>query len=338
MATLQEFWTSLNCSDKREKVKTLLEVVKTFGLVFTGVGLILTYCDAQEDRRLTQERLVTDRFSKAIEQLGEEQSETVHIGGIFSLERIAEEYPKDYWWTIIEILAFYVRHNSPSPEKEQEAKSIDINVQTALTVIGRRDVSLENIKKLEEGKSINLTNTNLTGANLTGANLTGANLTGANLTRAILTRANLTGANLTEANLTEAVLPEANLPEANLTGANLTEAILPKANLTGANLTEAVLPGAKLLETNLTCAYLTGANFSTTDSDQANFAGAYLKDADLFHTNLRQTKNLLISQVESAQNWDRAIYDDELLEQVHELREKQKHRASSGSQSNNCSN
>ncbi|MDJ0688729.1 MAG: pentapeptide repeat-containing protein [Xenococcaceae cyanobacterium MO_188.B32] len=338
MGTLQEFWTSLNCSVKREKVKTLLEVVKTFGLVFTGVGLILTYCDAQEDRRLTQERLVTDRFSKAIEQLGEEQSETVHIGGIFSLKRIAEEYPKDYWWTIIEILAFYVRHNSPSPEKEQEAKSIDINVQTALTVIGRRDVSLENIKKLEEGKSINLTNTNLTGANLTGANLTEANLAGANLTGANLTEANLAGANLTEANLAGAVLPEANL-----TGANLAEAVLPgakliKANLTGANLTEAVLPGANLLKTNLTGADLTGANFSTTDSHKANFAGADLKDAVLFYTNLKQTKNLLIIQVKSAKNWDRAIYDDELREQVNELREKQKHRSPSGSQSNNCQN
>ena len=276
--------------NNREAVQTLLEVVKTLGLVFTAAGLILTYCDAQEDRRLTQERLVTDRFSKAIEQLGEEKDETVRIGGIYSLERIAKDSPRDYW-TIMEILTSYARKNSPIPEKEEEIKPIDIDVQAALTVIGRRHITQtqRHLKKLEEGKIIDLTNTFLARANLAESNLAESNLAESNLARANLAESNLARANLAKANLAESNLARANLTNTNFTKANLEKADLVKANLLNANLTGANLREAKLAEVNL--------------------ADAILEEAGLFCANLSKAKNLTIEQVKSARNWKTAIYD-----------------------------
>jgi len=39
---------------------------------------------------------ITERFSRSVEQLGSDKVET-RIGGIYSLERIANDSPQDYW-------------------------------------------------------------------------------------------------------------------------------------------------------------------------------------------------------------------------------------------------
>ncbi|MGK7896975.1 MAG: pentapeptide repeat-containing protein [Xenococcus sp. (in: cyanobacteria)] len=273
---LQNLFANSNSRDfNLEVVKTFISFLGLFATVFAGIALVFNYYSTQEDQRLTQERLFTDRFSKAVEQLGREKDETVRIGGIYALERIANDSPKDYW-TIMEILTSYVRQNSPLPEKEQETKPIDIDVQAALTVIGRLIVTEKNFNELEEGKSIDLTNTNLTEANFTEANLTEANLT-----RIELYKANLTGANLSKTNLQKA---------------SLQEAILKKANLINTDL-----KGAALLKADLR---------------QANFSATNLIGADLFCANLSQAKNLTTRQVTLAKNWDKAIYDDKFREQL----------------------
>ncbi|MFM7790796.1 MAG: pentapeptide repeat-containing protein, partial [Microcystis panniformis] len=114
-----------------------------------GIGLFVNYLNSQAEIQLIQERLITERFSKAVEQIGNTKEEVV-IGGIYSLERIAKDSPKDQW-TIMEVLTSYIRKNSPIPsniEIEQlepaarqkaleKLPSVSIPVQAALTVIGR---------------------------------------------------------------------------------------------------------------------------------------------------------------------------------------------------------
>ena len=195
----------------------------------------------------------------------------IRLGGIYALERIANESEKDYW-SIMEILTAYVRNNSglDSDSKDISLKTVPISmdiqanestknkvpkttisldIQAILTVIKRRKYSYghgEADKLNFEGTNLQLTNlseANLSVANLTVANLSEANLIGANLSEAIIT-----GANLSEANLSVANLTGANLFIANLTGADLFG-----ANFAGANLFGAILIGAKLGRTkNLT--------------------------------------------------------------------------------------
>ena len=219
---------------------------------------------ANKNAETANEKQITERFSKAIEQLGSDKPEVI-LGGIYTLERIARDSAPDQW-TIMEVLTAFVRQNAPvikenesqSPEDKEKFLKLRISIQACLTVIGeRKHPDLEN-------KYIDLTEVNISGLNLARFNLTGANLFVANLKQA-----KLTGAVLAEANLTEAVLAGANLTEAVLTGANLTEAVLTRANLTRANLrgayrfkpdwTEVLLTEVLLTEADLEGAILKGA-------------------------------------------------------------------------------
>src|SRR5438045_2448593 len=89
----------------------------------------------------TTEKFAPERFSKAIEQLGNDKIET-RFAAIYALERIAKDSPKDHW-TIMEILAAFVRENAPVRQEDEielrELLKLPTDIQTALTVIGRRD-------------------------------------------------------------------------------------------------------------------------------------------------------------------------------------------------------
>jgi uncharacterized protein YjbI with pentapeptide repeats len=241
---------------------------------------------ANKNAEAANQKQITERFSKAIEQLGSDKPEVI-LGGIYTLERIARDSEPDQW-TIMEVLTAFVRQNAPVI-KENESQFLEdqekflklrISIRACLTVIGeRKHPDLEN-------KYIDLTEVNISGFNLVkfklkGFKLTGANLTGANLIETNLIEANLIEANLIGANLIEANLIEADLEGANLTGAVLTGANLTRAVLTGANLTRACFIGANLIETNLIGADLTGADFKGAD-----LKGAYLFRANLTGANL----------------------------------------------------
>jgi len=203
---------------------------------------------------------VTDRYTKAIEQLGSKEMD-VRMGGIYALERIARDSARDYS-TVMEVLAAFVREHSleqwplPAiyePAAELPERRTRPDVQAALTVIGRQGIRIDPLTDLPQ--EINLNHANLARAELSGADLTYADLRDANLASAALRSADLTGARLARADLTGADLADANLTaaslaSADLTGADLREAALRRANLRGANLA-----GADLRDVDLTGAF-----------------------------------------------------------------------------------
>ena len=298
-------------------VKTIISALGLIATLSAGIGLFVNYLNSQAEIQLIQERLITERFSKAVEQIGSGKEEVV-IGGIYSLERIAKDSPKDQW-TIMEVLTSYIRKNSPipsniqqlEPEERQKAleklPSVSIPVQAALTVIGRRKVendqagdNLAETTYFNKTKILDLSQTNLREANLILANLNGANLN---------------GANLIGANLIGAYLNGAFLVQANLIGANLNRAILNGANLIGANLTGAELFGANLKEAGLFGAELNGANLIVANLDGANLDGAELNGANLDGANLNGAilngaEGLNPKQIKSACFWEKAIYTE----------------------------
>ncbi len=221
----------------------------------------------QEQVRLAQEGQVTERFTRAIEHLGDDRLE-VRLGGIYALERIARDSEKDHW-TIMEVLTAYVRERAPwkeapAPPSTSGAEAEPpagpgparpnppLDIQAILTVIGRRSRFFGQ----GETESLDLRGTDLRGADLTGAHLERADLGGAHLEEAYLWGAHLDGAYLRGAYLEEtdlrgtilelADLRGAHLELADLGGAHLEEADLRRAHLEGADLTEAHLEGADL--------------------------------------------------------------------------------------------
>ncbi len=221
-------------------------------LLTLGAGLLAAGALWFTARNLAmyREGQVTDRYTKAIEQLGSDKLD-VRIGGIYSLERVARDSARDHP-TVMEVLSAFVREHSHEPwppsgpggqeqarsthsrlglaiwtrtirnPRREQARSTRPDVQAAVTVIGRRDAK----RDMDE--------INLGGANLPGAILMEAHLRRANLDGADLTGANLNGADLDGASLFRAILGNADLGATHL-----------GADLDGADLTGAYLHGAR---------------------------------------------------------------------------------------------
>jgi uncharacterized protein YjbI with pentapeptide repeats len=242
---------------------------------------------ANKNAETANQKQITERFSKAIEQLGSDKPEVI-LGGIYTLERIARDSEPDQW-TIMEVLTAFVRQNAPIIEENESQSSEDqekllklrISIRACLTVIAeRKHPDLEN-KRLDLTK-VNISGFNLVQFKLKGFNFTGADLTGANLRGADLTGAYLTEAYLTEAYLIRADLTGADLTGADLTGANLTGADLTEANLRGADLTGAKLTGAKLTEANrLEPDWITKVLLTEADLEGAILTGATMPDGSI---------------------------------------------------------
>jgi uncharacterized protein YjbI with pentapeptide repeats len=235
---------------------------------FGGSFFVITLILAWLNYRATQEKQVTERYSTSIEQLGNEKLE-VRIGGIYALERISKDSNKDFW-TVMEVLSAFIReeefrlqNNSSSQYNSVfSTRSVTSDVQAALTVIKRRNVSRDANNQEIDLRGSQLRKVNLDKARFNGACLAKVNFIEANLKEAHLYNANLSETNLCKADLTKANLIKANLYRAILTQANLKNANLKKANLEQANLREANFEEAIFTGVKLTGADLKGANLS----------------------------------------------------------------------------
>ncbi len=195
-------------------------------LLFTGLAaapsMLLTWFWR---RQQNVERLITERFAKATEQLGSDQM-AVRLGAIYQLERIAQDSKRDHW-TVVETLSAYIRENA---KQNDDLVPPTTDIQAALTVLCRR--KWRNTEK----NGIDLSNTNLQKADLSNAHLERANLWNARLEEADLGEAHLERANLGKAHLERAFLGKAHLEGAKLWDAQLEDALLGKAHLEGADL------------------------------------------------------------------------------------------------------
>lgn len=190
-------------------------IAQIFGAALVFIGFFLAW----QRNQIQYQGQLTERFTKAIEQLGTRHEQggpaiEIRLGGIYALEKLAED-SLDYHVQIFEILTAYVRENAPWPPAapasgaatSQETKpTMRKDIQAILTVIGRRRWARFEKLKL----------------NLSSTDLRNAKLYKANLEHAWLEKTNLRGANLWEANLTDAVLYKADLTGAEFDGANLT--------------------------------------------------------------------------------------------------------------------
>lgn len=135
----------------------------------------------------TEQGPITDRYTKAIGQVGDDKLD-IRLGGIYALERLAVDSQRDHS-TVVEVLSAFVRERSRQGGAEKPPiaclRSKDdspfpcptTDVQAALTVLGR----LPERDGISRG---DLSCAYLVGADLSEANLAEANLRGADLTEA----------------------------------------------------------------------------------------------------------------------------------------------------------
>jgi uncharacterized protein YjbI with pentapeptide repeats len=257
-----------------------------------------------EQLTLTRQGQVAGRFTSAVSQLGSDKLEQ-RLGGIYGLERIAEESTSTRL-QVFEVLTAFVRRGAARDRTAAESTGgTELNarapdMQAIVTVLGRRTVSTKDPPldltaadlRRAQFRGLNFQRAILSGAQLQNADLSGAQLhpwravgargvggfqpQNADLRGVQGQNARLNGANLQEVVLGFAEFRGANFSGARLTGANLIGARLQRANLSGAQLEEALLYDANLQNAILSDAQLKGAFL-----DRAQLQGARLDNAQL---------------------------------------------------------
>jgi len=344
---LLHWWRRFDILELKDQYATKAEIIKTtaqivggafflFSLVVAWQNLVAT----QKNIQVSQEKNITDLFTKAVEQLGSDKIE-VRLGGIYALERLAHDSPKDYW-PILEILTAYVRERAPlrtapvqqapemavQPRAVTSRRSSDVievrlhlkckqndsetggndkleptpttDIQAVLTVLRRRPFYYGVGEEKEKYRKLNLSTTDLRGAFLIEANLKQAHFYRANLQGALLNEANLELAVLTEADLQGAFLTKAHLKDAYLEMSNMQNTTLNQAVIINTQLQKADLRGAQLQQAVLREANLQGANLRGAHLVEADMHKTYLFKADLRGADLQGVKNLTREQLASA--------------------------------------
>ena len=172
------------------------------------------------------QRLLTEHFTRAIELLGSDRLQ-IRLGGIYALERMAQESSR-YHWTVMETLCAFAREGTPEPrlakgegipsdEEEADPESTFLppatDIQAALTVMGRRRKERRAWERKEE-KRLDLRGAHLEGAELAEAHLEYVDLRYTHLEGADLWKAHLEGADLRNAKgLTQAQIDDAIIDE-----------------------------------------------------------------------------------------------------------------------------
>ena len=225
---------------------------------------------AHKQADIAEQGLITDRFTKAVDQIGAVREEIdklgerkivpnieVRLGGLYALERIAKDSERDHW-QVMEVLTSYVRQNCGEPvvmpfkiidsskglELSLQLDSPKMDVQTALTIIGRRSQKQREIESRLE-LTIDLTRTNLQNTNLNESNFEGANLSGAHLEGAIFLDTDMENIDLRDAYLEGTSLMYSVLYFANFSTAHLEGAIFNRTWLKGAKFTNSLVWGAQ---------------------------------------------------------------------------------------------
>jgi len=233
-AQLKPFKEKISIKDYLELENELRKTIaQILGGAFLLLGLFLTWKNIET----AKEGQFTDRFIRAMEQLGSEKLE-IRLGAIFALERIARDSKKDDD-AIMEILTHYIRTYSPWPPKDFKhvklefpaldtsksylEKELPDDIKAILSIIRRRRTY-----------SMDLSNTDLHDAELYGTVLYNVNFSGANLSGANFVSSELKYTNFSNAALTNAYFDKADAEGTYFINANLTKASFMLTNLKSA--------------------------------------------------------------------------------------------------------
>jgi uncharacterized protein YjbI with pentapeptide repeats len=226
---------------------------------------------AAKNLTIALEGQITERFTKAIELLSNDDSIAARLGAIYALERIAKDSERDQW-TIVEILTAYIREKAhwdrsqvvAIPETADEAvkaiRQVPTDLEACLNVISRRVRNRNN-----KDQRLNLMRVDLRRCKLRNAHLENLDIGHSRLEWSILDGAHLEGAFLYRSHLERAVLRETHFEGADLGKAHFENAWLIDTHFNGSDLKQAHFDKAVFLRTHFESANLSTATGLTQE-------------------------------------------------------------------------
>ncbi len=258
------------------------EARKTLATVIGGFAIVISLYSTTMTLDATREGQITERYTKAVEQLGALKGDRqpnieVRLGGIYALARIAKDSDRDRE-TIEQVLTAYMRQNAPTAVDRDcpDTVSPRADLQAIMWTLGDERYRGPNARKAPF---------NLRAVNLCGFSLTSGKFDASFFTMADLRRADVRGAGFRGAWLEYVDFRAANLQTTNFDGAKLRGALFNEADLRGATLTRALLTDAK---------------FRAARLDGSNFAGANVESADFQGADLGPVQGLCVEQLAMA--------------------------------------
>ena len=266
---------------------------------------------SQHQSETSQQGLLNERYQRGAEMLGSDIL-TVRLGGIYALQRLAEERPEQYHIQIMQLFCAFVR--LPTKDQSLESGQVAIkpgtllgirqDVEAIMQAIGSRSelriamergvefrldfrgVDLRDGQLLDADLSYAMFHhADLSNVNFANTDLTYSYLSFADLSQATFRNVNFTGVHIQFANLSGAMLQGADLPWMDFNDVNLTGTNLSRANLSGAVFGNANAANASFESSNLSRAGFLRADLSGARLARADLSGAHFVDADLNRTN-----------------------------------------------------
>ncbi len=239
-----------------EKLADQVEIFRNIGLAFAaflGAPFVIWRSVIAQNQAMTAaEGLITDRYTKAVDQLGavksvpmtenvcdkeknvlrwEEEMPNleVRIGGLSALERISYDCKRDHI-PIMETICAYLRINSKCQKEDHHGQNSEEygeqrpDINHALRVL--KDRSKESSKfELKQRYYLILVDTILQKSDLRDGNLRSADLDGADLRYSNLRRLDLSDASLVSVNFQYADISDCKFERSSLRGANFSNTI-----------------------------------------------------------------------------------------------------------------
>ncbi|MGW6526867.1 pentapeptide repeat-containing protein [Streptomyces venezuelae] len=238
-------------------------------LVFTGVSIQ----QVRIQNGVAESGQATDRFNAAIENIASDSMD-IRLGGIYALQRLMHDSPRDQP-QILTVLAAYIRgHDKPLTKRPSQlaldtAKNtagvslhlVPDDVEAAVRVIADRDPGNDGMTH----RGLVVPAVDLSGAHLEGIDISDASLEFANFSGAHLEYARLRDVDLTAANFDDASLRHADLSFSDISYASFRETELEKSDFEYTQAEGADFSGAKSAAYALASQNLREAFFPRTD-------------------------------------------------------------------------
>jgi uncharacterized protein YjbI with pentapeptide repeats len=339
IATLWIFWTWLNRyvdpSIPQEKTELVRVLVESMIGVVVLIGLYYTWrrvTAAEKTVAATIEGQVTERFTRAIDQLGAVDDAgnkrlEVRLGGIYGLQQIAQDSDK-FYWQIMEVLTAYIRMNAPAPlpppaptAPTAEGKNFLSQIRGVLTKRGTPKSAPSSAKSASYAAPPQRKRPSRVPPDIEAALLALAyrrNSYGQGEDRRLdLRRTDLRGADLSQFDFGGAWFDHSRLEGATLGGGDFREADFSYCHLEGANLGDAHLEEAEFSfayfdnTTSLANAHLEGAGFYGAHLEGSRLYMAHLSGADFDSAHLEGAK------FGKPQNWVMPVPEGANLKRVY---------------------